>query len=392
MADYGVLPTGFNRQRLADILENLNAKLKSEFGENFNTSPESAVGQLTGIFAEALSNLWEIAETDYNAFNPSAATNVTLQNLVQLNSITVLRKSPSLVDLELTGTPATLIPAGSLTSVVDTGVQFTTDNDITLDSLGEGTVSASSVLDGPIPAASDTITQIDSTIVGWDTVRNPEDATLGRLDETDTELRARRERSTAAASTNNIDGLFAAVSNIEGVTQAVVIENDTRIDGFNGLPANSYQVIVIGGDDEEIAETIRLKGTTAIPTVGNVEITRFDSQGIPHIIRFQRPTTILIYVIVTLTKFDDYPSDGDALMKQAIVDYANGVLVPGRGFGLSEDVIYTRLYTPINSIQGHEIDDLRIGTSANPTGIDNIEIPNADISLFEIANIDIVTT
>ena len=90
---------------------------------------------------------------------------------------------------------------------------------------------------------------------------------------------------------------------------------------------------------------------------------------------------------MTLNRFAEYPANGDDLIKQAIVDYANGNLVSGRGFSLADDVVYTRLYTPINSVQGHEITDLRIGTSPSPTGTSNIAISATEISNFLTGNI-----
>jgi hypothetical protein len=79
------------------------------------------------------------------------------------------------------------------------------------------------------------------------------------------------------------------------------------------------------------------------------------------------------------------------LIKDAIVDYAEGRLIEGRGFSLADDVIYTRLYTPINSVQGHEIDSLKIGTTPNPTGEVNIPIGADQLSRFLVSNITVMS-
>ena len=64
---------------------------------------------------------------------------------------------------------------------------------------------------------------------------------------------------------------------------------------------------------------------------------------------------------------DTYPTGyhaGDAggldaidtdLIAANIVEYANGNLVEGEGFFLSDDVIQSRLFTPVNSVPGHDI-------------------------------------
>lgn len=387
MSDFGISPEGFKRKKLDQLLEELNAEVKSIFGDNFNVSPESPDGQVNGVVSESNANLWEIAEDSYNAFNPSAATGVTLSNLVQLNGITRLPATSSRVQLTLTGTAGTVIPIGSLVSTSDTGDQFSTEVEVILDGAGNGSVFANAVETGPIAAISSTITEIDTPITGWSSVNNLSDATLGTDEETDVELRARREQSVARDAQAIIDAIFAGVANIPGVTQTVVLENDTNVTDINGLPPHSFQVIVVGGIDVDIANVIWLKKPAGILSFGTTTEVILDSQGLPHDISFSRPTTVDIYVEVDITTFADYPANGDDLIKQAIVDYANGDLVEGRGFSLADDVIYTRLYTPINSVQGHEIDALRIGTSPSPTGTINIPIAATETSQFLNVNI-----
>lgn len=387
MSDYGILPTGFSRKRLDQLLEELNAEVKTIFGENFNVSPESPDGQINGVISESNANLWELAEEAYNAFNPSAASGATLSNLVQLNGITRNPASPSIVQLTLTGTAGTFIPAGSLVRTSDTGDQFSTDNDVTLDGAGNGSVLASATVTGPISALAGTLTIIDTPLTGWATVTNAFDAIEGADEETDVELRARRRRSVANASQGILDSIFSAVADLDGVTQTTVLENDTDAVDSNGLPPHSFHVIVVGGADAAIANAIWLNKPAGILAFGTTTEQVADSQGILHDISFSRPTTVDIYVEVTVNTFADYPSDGDEQIKQAIVDYANGDLVEGRDFGLAEDVIYTRLYTPINSVPGHEITDLQISITFPASGTSNISIGPTEIANFLVANI-----
>jgi hypothetical protein len=121
-------------------------------------------------------------------------------------------------------------------------------------------------------------------------------------------LRSRRERSVARDAQAIIDAIFAAVANVPGVTQNVVLENDTDVTDSNGLPPHSFQVIVVGGVDEEIANVIWLKKPAGILSFGSATTQILDSQGIPHDISFSRPTTVDIYVEIDLTTFPEYPS------------------------------------------------------------------------------------
>ena len=391
MPDYGVSSTGFNRKRLNQLLDELNSEVKSIFGENFNVSPESPDGQINGVISESNANLWEIAEEAYNAFNPKAAAGTTLSNLVQLNGITRLAATRSHVELTLTGDSGTVIPEGSLISTSDTGDELSTDVSVTIDGTGNAIVQATALEFGPITMLAGTITEIDNPVTGWDTVNNTSDANEGTNEESDPDLRARRQRSVARDAQAIIDGIRAAVENIDNVTQALVLENDTDAVDANGLPAHSFQVVVSGGADIDVADIIWLKKPAGIQAFGDITEQVIDSQGISHDISFSRPTAVTIYVEVTLTTFAEYPANGDDLIKQAIVDYANGDLIENRSFGLADDVIYTRLYTPINSVAGHEIDDLQISISSPASGTANIAIAVDEIADFQIANITVVS-
>ena len=387
MSNYGISSTGFKRKRLDLLLQELNVEVKAIFGDNFNVSPESPDGQVNGVVSESNANLWEIAEEAYNAFNPKAASGVTLSNLVQLNGITRLPATRSRVELNLTGDPGTLIVTGSLVSTSDTNDKLSTNNNVTLDGAGNATVFATALEFGPIELLPATVTVIDTPITGWDTVTNPDSATSGTNQETDSDLRARRQRSVARTSQAIIDSIRAAIEDIEGVTQTVVLENDTNVVDANGLPPHSFQVIVSGGVEADIANTIWIKKPAGILSFGNTTEVIIDSQGIAHNISFSRPTEVDIFVSVTLTRFPEYPANGDALVKQAIVDYTNGNLTEGRSFGLSDDVIYTRLYTPINAVAGHEIDDLQVSITSPANGAINIPIGPTELAKFTVYNI-----
>jgi uncharacterized phage protein gp47/JayE len=272
-----------------------------------------------------------------------------------------------------------------------TDTKYETTAEATLDGLGSAVVEARGLEFGEISCPAASIDTIDSPVVGWATVTNLAEGLIGTEEETDVELRARRERSTSTGAQAILDAMFAAINNIPGVTNLTILENDSNIVDVNGLPPHSFEVIVVGGDDQAIADTIWAKKSTGSTPAGTSDIDIVDSQGITHTMRLTRPAQIDIYVKVTITTFADYPADGDDLIKQAIVDYANGDLIAGRGFSVGDDVIYTRLYTPINSVPGHEIDELLIDTVFPPTLQDNIAIGIEEVSHFTIANIEVVS-
>ncbi len=385
----GLSPTGFERKRLDQLLSELNAEMQAIFGSNLNLDPQSPDGQVNGVIAESQANLWEIAEQVYNSFNPSSATGVSLSNLVQLNGITRKAATFSTVAVDVTGNNGTVIPAGSLVSTVDVGDQFAIDADITI-ALGVGSGTATAVNAGEINAFAGTLTVIDTPVFGWDTVNNPTDANPGENEETDAELRRRRQLSFASGSVAQIESMLSAILSIINVESAIVYENDTTTTNPDGVPRQHVAAVVEGGTDADIAQALFDNKAAGIGTHGAVTVPVIDSQGISHDISFDRPVLVDIYVDVTVTPLPNYPGDGDDQIKQAIVDFANGLLIEGAGYGISDDVIYSQLYTPINSVQGVQVDDLRIGIAPSPTGTTNIVIGNFELSAFDTTRINVL--
>ena len=82
---------------------------------------------------------------------------------------------------------------------------------------------------------------------------------------------------------------------------------------------------------------------------------------------------------------EEFPADGITLIKNAIIEYARN------NFQVGEDIIYSRLYTPINTVSGHQVNSLFIGTAPNPTGVVNIPINFDEVGNFESVNITITT-
>lgn len=385
---YGLTVDGFFRKRLDEILEDLNESMRVIFGENLNLEPSSPDGQVNGVMSESFDDLWAIGQECYNAYNPAAAVGVALSNLVQLAGITRQDAVYSTANVDVTGDNGTYIPAGSLVST-DEGIQFSTDSDITI-AAGIGSSDVTAVEPGPLAAAIGTIINIDTPITGWDTVTNDAAATEGYDQETDAELRARFYKSYEKAATSIYESIVAAVLALDGVEYVSLTENTTDATDLNGLDPHSFQVMVDGGVDAEIAQAIFENKPVGIGTNGTTSVSVTDSVGTSHTIKFQRPAEITIHVKVTLSPGNTYL--GDDAVKQAIVDFANGDLIEGRGFGLGDDVVYSEMYIPVNdeSLGIEEVTEILIDTVDPPTGTTTIDIDFDEKASFTTANIDIV--
>ncbi|QDP50314.1 MAG: putative baseplate protein J [Prokaryotic dsDNA virus sp.] len=236
---------------------------------------------------------------------------------------------------------------------------------------------------GPIEQPVNTITTIATPVLGWDSVTNPISANTGRFKETDAELRERFRVSKFERASNILEALYSALINLDAVEQVVIYENDTDVTDDKGIPAHSFLPIVLGGISTNIAQTIWENKPLGIRSYGNTSVTIYDSQGFPHDIGFERPNPVNVYISIELQTDSNYPQDGDAVMKAAIAAYMEA------NFGIGDDVVYSRLYTPVNSVPGHQVLDMSIGTSPNPTGKMNIPVNFNELFSLDPNNITI---
>lgn len=236
---------------------------------------------------------------------------------------------------------------------------------------------------GGFPQQAMAIDTISVPIAGWDSIVNPIAATTGRLVETDEELRERFRNSKFFQSQNILEALLDALRNVEGVTDVVVYENDTDAPDINGVPEHSFLPIVLGGLPSDIGAAIWENKPTGISSVGDTTVQTTDSQGFLHSISYKRPTEIPVYVSVSISNAGGVAGDAQALIRQNIENYGS------TNYFIGDDVIYSRFYTPINSVPGHMVNSLYIGTSPNPTGTSNIVIPFDAVAVFLPQNINV---
>lgn len=364
-----ITPEGFQRTRLDERLAQLQAAMKAIFGPTINLDPDTIDGQTLGIYAESISNIDQLAEDVYQSFNPQYATGLGLSRLVQLNGIRRIQGAFSTVALLAVGTSGTIIPAGSLVRDPATNIQFTTIADATIPSTGEVSIPSRCTIFGPFAAVAGSLTKIDTPIFGWQTVTNLLDAVPGRNEETDEQLRLRRAASTSTPAQAVIDSIFGAIANIPDVRQVRVFENDQdTVQPVTSLPPHSIYAVVEGGSDVEIAKAIFLRKTAGTTTVGPVTVSVSDTQANTHDIRFSRPVDVPVYITINLTTRPGWPGDGADQIKTALVAFGNTEQMIG------EELIYSRLFSPINTIPGFAVDSMYIGVEPGPVLMQNIAV------------------
>jgi len=218
---------------------------------------------------------------------------------------------------------------------------------------------------GPLDQPINTITQIVTSRLGWDSVMNPIAAVPGRLRETDQELRIRFRNTKFERAGNIVEAVYSALFSLDDVEQVFIDDNNTDVVNENGTPGHSFLVLVDGGTSVEIARAIWDNRGAGVASVGNTTVMITDKYGYQREIKFSRPTPVNIYIKLDITIDQNFPENGYDLIKQAIIDYVNSL-------SIGQDIIYSRLYTPINSVPGHQVNSMLIGKTSPPTGVNNI--------------------
>ncbi len=177
------------------------------------------------------------------------------------------------------------------------------------------------------------------------------------------------------------------------VNSAVVtgVAQEAAIKG--GRPPKSFEAVVEGGSDLDVAEEIWLSKPAGIETFGNVNsgagVPIVDSQGETQVIFFSRPTPIYISVQVALTLYSEetFPVNGIQLVAANINTYGNSL-------GVGIDVLFQRVLAQIFLVPGIASGNMTIAATLNPGdspvfGTSDITIEENEISVFDITRIDV---
>ena len=366
----------------------------------WNLDPSTPDGLKIASDAEIFANLDEVGQRAYNSKDPNKAKDTDLNIVCSLTGTTRSQGTPSNVALTLGGVAGTVIIAGKLVESTVDGTRWVTDTNVTIGAGGTVAVTATAVINGATQASIGTVTRIVSTIGGWQTVTNPSVATSGTDRQSDSSLRIERSRAVSRPGSNQIDNLIGELFAVPGTRRVRVYENFTGVVDANGLPAHSEAAIVDGGSDADVALAIFRKKNpgcalyaAGTPVVVPDVFDRYPSNT--KTITFSRPIPVDMIVGVTIQSDGSLPNDAEQQIKDAILAYTNGTLVPAEcgfnqlGFDIGEDVPVSRMYTPINQVIGQYGNSYVSSLIVNSLTTGEVVITFNELSRWADANITV---
>lgn len=247
--------------------------------------------------------------------------------------------------------------------------------------VGQAVATMQALANGPTVADAKTLTTIQTPITGLTATKNLDDATVGRLVELDADYRLRQVDDLQQDSAATLEAIRIALKKVTDVTDAIVYENTAITTDGNGVPGKSIHAYVDGGVNQDIFNALWAAVGGGIQTYGSVTGTVVDSQGFNQTVSFDRPTDKPVYTIVTITKNSAYPTNGDALVVNALLAY-------GATLAIGDDVLlYPKLLPAIvDNVPGIEDINIKIGFAPSPSSSVNLAIAANERATFASGN------
>lgn len=367
--------TGLITATQAELISYYSELYKEIYGNDINLDQDSPDGQWMMIQIQASLDLLDLVNQVYNSMDPDLAVGNVLDQRVAINGIqrqagTHTVTNISLVasqPLNLYGLDQTVFPPYTVAD--NQGNKWILVESYVVSSPGTIVLAFQAELPGAVLSVPNTITVPVSIVLGITAINNPTTYTsLGLNEESDAELRIRRQKSVSLSSQGYLAGLIAALENLTGMAFVAVYENVTGSTDGDGIPSHSIWVIVSGtATDAAIANAIYTKRNAGCGMKGDETFNIAQVDGSNFTIRWDVVAPEDLYIKFTATSLDGVNPPNIAAIREGLVtsfvpgvheqvninDLAtavqaidNNTLVTSAGFSTSSGGAYTNTLTP----------------------------------------------
>ena len=274
----------------------------------------------------------------------------------------------------ITAVSAGLQPDGQAIVLVQMTSPWTVTT--TVGAAWRATVGFSEAIDsGPTIASYGTLTS-GASGTGWEGLTNVLDATLGTRDEKTADYKLRHREAVSGRAITTSRGLAQKLLLLPGVT-AVRIYQNTKHYEVDGRPMKSFEAIVVGGSQTEIAEAIWLCHPTGIASFGTTPVVVIDEQGLepqPRTINFSRQVDKYVHIHATITRGEGFPllplTDIQSLVGKTLEAWGNML-------GLGRDAYRFEIAAKIGSVlAGISMVEVLTDTTLTPGGAPTLAAGN----------------
>ena len=346
----GVTSNGLEVQSYDELLTFEQGSLNGIYaadGESINFGSETPDGQATNIFAQIATDDRELAQGVYNSFDPDKCSGSVQDSRYALNFLfrnggtftiqninVTVNKTVTLQGLDanyndLNAASYTVSDnAGNLWYLIDTVTLTTGTTSLPFRSQNYG---------NPQPIIGTITNQVTKVLGVTSVINSVAPTTLGVEQETDSQFRLRRNRSTAIRGQNNNDSMLGQILGLDGVSDARTFVNiPTATDYDSNLPDYAVWVIVEGGANSDIADVI-YANSTGLPTYGSVQVDVTATSGQVFTTKFDRANPVSLYI-----QFDfQFSGSSTVINEDGIKEYIASNLT----YNLGEDAETSKITT-----------------------------------------------
>jgi uncharacterized phage protein gp47/JayE len=389
--------TGLIVRTVDEIIAEIDADLRTDIDQILNLSSTSALGIVRAIFAAEIKSLEDLALAVFNGFTPDGTSGVAQTQLALLTGTERRAATKTTVTATVNLDDGFLAAAGEMIAHVDgdPSRRFVNVEEVENDTgiTDDFDIEMEAETAGAVECLAATLTEIAEPLTGWNSITNALDGETGEENETDEELRLRRESELTAQGSTTADAIRADILTQlpDNVTHCLVLVNDSdEVDG-NGLPPHSIEAIARGlgitdDDADALAAVILDSKAAGIEAYGSTVRSVDDDQGNTHSIGLTWVDEREVYVDIEVEiNAATFPADGDDQIKAAIValedraDYQPGL-----------DVIVHRIRAAVFAVDGVEdVPTVEIGFSAAPSGTANLTITVREIAVYDSSRITV---
>lgn len=357
-----------------EIVTELITSLRAIYGNDINVDSDTPDGQLINIFAQSIVDTLELLMNIYNSFDPDNAVGVVLDQRVAINGIQRQQGTYTIQNVDITTTAGGFTLEGldvseedAYTVADNAGNEWKLITSFVVPGAGSYSLAFRAAVPGDRSSLPNTITVPVTIALNVSAINNPTPyTTLGINEESDYDLKIRRQRSVSLPSQGYLEGLLAALENIPGVISASIYENNTGAPDMQsitstypeGTPSNCIWVVVDGtADPEEIAQAIYRKRNAGCNMRGDDSFVITQVDGSPFTIRWDFASEEDLFIRCTLTSLNGVQDVNYTGIRQrlpelfvprvyeqmnvndlatAIQEIDNNALVTNAGLGLAE--------------------------------------------------------
>lgn len=376
---YGVTENGFVQKLYPDIVESLENKLKSKFGQEWELDMYSPEGAILLAVADEISKAWEGNKEAYYSKYLDTAVGIQLDYKGKEEEPPVYRSQGkyATTTLEFVTNAEITIPKNTIVKKRGTQLLYRTTSQLIVTEELKGQVQAIATETGvEHNCIIGEITEMGNSIVGVLSVTNIIPASGGEGIENDNYYRERIRRSRKTRGGSTIDTITNQLLNLSSVNNILALENVGDEIDENGIQPGAIRIYIDGIATQEIANIIHKYKAAGINSEGDNEFEIINKGGQAVTERFYIMTKKQLYIKINILNIQgELTEEVKKQIKNSIIEYVESVQKPTL-YNKTRRIVINQIESRAYSVS-NDILELNATVSLSPIRSEdkNINIP-----------------